>query len=244
MIKQITNYTLHIMAKSKIFWLEFALLNGMSAYLLLLQNDMQYPGVPKVLMEKIIFQLMGFTVPVFIIVVLAEGIVQWFLIEERLKGRFEYLMANKIPLKDLWIGTSMGFSIAGVFTLFSIYGVFSLGTYIMNGNVPLSKNLSLLWFAVLPFFIISILFLISALGFVVRRAKLFEFVIMASAFSFFFGSYYFLKNMLFPSSRMPAEIITPHILLGMTLIAVLSVIITFAVAKLLTPDNITLSVPD
>ena len=244
MVKRITEYTLYLLAKSKIFWLEFTLINGITVYMLFLQNDLYFPGIAKALMLKVVFQFIGLLVPAFIIGIFAEALIQMFLIEERLKWRFEYLMANRLFIKPIWIGTSLGFSIAGLFTLFSVYGILLLGIYIRNGSIPFVKNLLILWFAVFPLLLISLLFFLSALGFVVRRAKLFETIIMASLFLFFFGGVYLFKHILLQSNVVSGVIITPHILFVFVLVAALFAIITLAVAKLLTPDNVTLSVPD
>ena len=249
MIGKVAKYNVYMAIKSKMMLIESIILIGVALYTFYISigNTLSRSGgfgnAFKMLQLRITFQTMGIMIPLAIIGFFAEFVFQEFLANEKMKGRFEFLIANGIPLKDLWMGTSLGISAMSLFILFVIYPLVLFLVYIFTKSSFYNSYFLILWFVIFPLLAIAVSFLISILGFIIKRVKLFEGVLMGFVLLLFFSGSFIMNHILLKGSK-TGNIVTPALIRIFLVVILGTMVLTFFLKKRLTVDNVTLSIPD
>ena len=249
MIKRIIDYNIFLALKSKLTWIEFALMNGITlwTFYAMMGDTLQIyssNNASMLLQTRVLFQTMGALLPLTILGFFLEFLLQEFLVNEKSAGRFEFLMANGILINDLWIGTSLSIFIINLVTLTSMYIIMIIFMLIYVKTVPFNLYFLFLWLVIYPLIDFCLSFLLSALGFIIKRGKIMLNLMMAFTLLFFFAATYFIKHILPDIIKLNGNIITPPVVgIFLIIIATLTVAI-FLLRRKITSENAILSIPE
>lgn len=248
MIKKIVGYNLFLALKSRLAWIEFAIMNGITlwTFYAMMGDALQISSnnVSMVLQLRVLFQTMGAVLPVSILGFFLEFLLQEFLINEKGIGRFEFLMANGVLLNDLWLGSALSIFIINLITLLSMYVIMTIIMLIYTKTVPFNLYFLLLWLVIYPLFNFCLSFLLSALGFIIRRGKIMLSLIMAFTFLFFFVGTYFIRHIIRGTIGSNENAITPFVIWIFLLVIVILTIAILLLKRKITAENAILSIPD
>jgi len=248
MIKKIMGYNLFLAIKSRLAWIEFAIMNGITLWTFysMVADIFQISSnnASMLLQLRVLFQTMGAVLPISILGFFLEFLLQEFLINEKGIGRFEFLMANGVLINDLWIGTALSIFILNSITLLSMYVITTIIMIIYTKAFLFNLYFLLLWFVIYPLLSLCLSFLLSALGFIIRRGKIMLSLIMAFTLLFFFVGTYFVRHIIPGTIEFNENIITPFLIWISLLIIVILIIAMLLLKRKITQENAILSIPD
>jgi hypothetical protein len=187
---------------------------------------------------------MGAVLPISILGFFLEFSLQEFLINEKMLGRFEFLMANGTSLNDLWIGTALSIFIMNLITLLSMYILIIIIMLVSAKTLPYNSYFLVLWFVIYPLLNFCLSFLLSALGFIIKRGKVLLGLLMAFTLLFFFVGTYFTRHIVPNKIGPDGNVISSYTIGIFVLIIILLTVAILLLRKKITLDSTTLSIPD
>ncbi len=244
-IGKIILYNVKIISKSKLVMFEMLAIFAMVSYTtFLLFGSTVGAGISfgkefELLQLRIIFRTFaGLFMPLFVTVAFLGFMVPEFVAKEKLRGRTEFLLANGVDLKYLGVGTSITLGIVTSIVNLITYTLISLIAKMVIKFVPINSNVVILWFVLIPLFAVSVSFLLTYLGYIVKHVRLYEISLTALPIILFLLAYYFFKHFALNNViSHNASFINSHTLTTFFIFIVLIVIFSVFLYKYVKPED-------
>ena len=252
---KVIKYNFRLLLHSKMFMIQFPILIGLCIAILLpalkeIITDISASSLPLSIQNnqiKLQFQGASFLMILSFLIYVFYTTLQETLQKEKLSRRTEFLLANGIQLRDIWIGTAFSNFIVNCIITIIIESEVLIIAKAVNINPFSMFNVPYLalWVVGFPLIALSLSFLLVTIELIVRRVEFVQGILFSSFFLVNFGGTYLVKHLLekiTPNSSM--DLFTWNTVGIFIVIGAMILIIAFLIARKINVEDITLSMSD
>ena len=194
--------------------------------------------------QKLSFQSIIFLLVLAFLFYALDMTLRETIIKEKTTKRLELLLANGLPLRDIWIGASLSNFIPNCAFIYLLDAILVILLKVMKINpLPLfSWTFSIIQFINLPLLALAFSFLFVKIILIIRRTEIINEVLYGSFFLIIFGGTW-LSNHFIKRVGPNGNLFTVNVIVILTLIEIVILISAFAFRRL-NVEDVTLSIPE
>jgi hypothetical protein len=196
-------------------------------------------------LQKLGFQSFAFLSVLSFFLFILSTTLQETIINEKITKRLQLLLANGLPLRDIWIGASLANFISNCAIIFFLEAILVILLKVMKINpFPLfSWTFFIIQLINFPLLILAFSFLLVKIILIVRRTEIITGILFASFFLVAFGGSS-LFNYLIKKVGPNGDLFTVNVVVIFTLIEIVLLITAFVFRRRLNVEDVTLSRPE